>query len=150
MHLIYLWSENHIRTEIRSIIDIGHGFEYASGSEYARVPIMLLVLNIQGFCIYQNSEYAGYTRFQIYLNSIWITLIIHEYVWICLNLLESFVLHFPIVILRVLKRVMTYFYVYTKIGITVWKNMRLFSGRDKIWFFSITAVFDLTWFNLFV
>ena len=80
-----------------------------------------------------------------------------RYAWICGNMPTSawldLALHFPIVILCLLERVFTYFNVYTKLDVIVWRNMSLFSLRDKIWYFSIVAesiwfVFALDWIFL--
>ena len=57
------------------------GSKYASGSEYSRF------LNIQGFWIFKASEYTRVLN-MLGLHSIWMHLIIHEYIWICLNMLE--------------------------------------------------------------
>ena len=51
----------------------------------------------------------------------------------------------PIVISCLLERVTTYFSVYAKLEVIVWKNMRLFTWRDKIWFFSIVT--GSIWFD---
>ena len=116
---------------------IYQGSEYVSGLQYVKV------LNAPGFEICQ-----GYTGFWIseYAWIIpeyaWLNLNMPECVWICGNMCEYawshwivFVLHFPTVIPCVLKRVVTCLNVYGKLEVMVWRNMRLFSWRDKIWFF---------------
>ena len=114
------------------------GFWISQGSEYAKVlkmPLVLnmpLILNFPGFWICQ-----GYTGFWICLNiSDWIYLDLSEYAAICANMAKSawmaFVLYFPIIIPSLLERVVTFFNVYTKLGVC--RKMRLFSWRHPIWF----------------
>ena len=56
----------------------------------------------------------------------------------------AFALRFPTVIICLFKLVIIYLNVYTKLEDIVWKSMRLFSWRDKIWFFLLQVeVFDL-------
>ena len=116
---------------------IYQGPEYASGSEYARV------LNKPGFWISHGSEYVRVTQGSEYawiclIMSDWICLDLSKYAVICTNMPKSawvaFVLYFPIVIPCLLERVVTYFNVYTKLEVLVWKKMRLFSWRHTIWF----------------
>ena len=57
----------------------------------------------------------------------------------CLNLPEWLLFYFPIVILCLFEYVIIYFNVYTKLEVIVWRNKKLFSWRDKIWFFSVKA-----------
>ena len=84
------------------------------------------------FRIYQGSEH------------VWIYLKMSKYVWMCLHLPEWLLCYFPIVIPCLLERMVTYFSVYTKLEVIVWRNARLCSWRDKIWFFLEQAkVFDL-------
>ena len=49
------------------MLDIQHGPEYVSGSQYTRILNMWLVLNMLGFWVYQGFEYtrdgSAYTRF---------------------------------------------------------------------------------------
>ena len=56
----------------------------------------------------------------------------------------AFALRFPTVIPCLFELVIIYSNVYTKLEDIVWKNMRLFSWRGKIWFFLLQVeVFDL-------
>ena len=56
----------------------------------------------------------------------------------------AFALLFPTVIPCLFKLVIIYLNVYTKLEDIVWKSMRLFSWRGKIWFFLLQVeVFDL-------
>ena len=68
----------------------------------------------------------------------WICLDLSEYAATCVNMPKSawmaFVLHFPIVISFLLERVVTFFNVYTKLEVLVWRKMRLFFWRHTIWF----------------
>ena len=58
------------------------------------------------------------------------------YVWICLKYAwMAFVLYFPIVIPCLYESVGTYFNVYTKLEVLVWRKIRLFSWSHKIRFF---------------
>ena len=112
---------------------------------YTRVLNMPLVLNMPGFWIYQ-----GYTGFIICLNNFWLYLNMLDFVCICLNMPEytricinipksdwmAFVLHFPYgYITSQVVTAVTYLNVYRRLEVKVWRNMRLFSSRDKIWFF---------------
>ena len=55
------------------------------------------------------------------------------YVWICLKYAwMAFVLYFPIVIPCLYESVGTYFNVYTKLEVLVWRKIRLFSWSHKI------------------
>ena len=87
---------------------INQGSGHTSGFEYAMVLNMSQVLNMPGFWIYQESEYAycsdyakflnrssEYARITLgsgyawtYLNNSWICLIMSEYIWICRNMCE--------------------------------------------------------------
>ena len=62
-----------------------------------------------------------------------------EYADICVNMPKSawmaFVLYFPIVIPRLIERVLTYFNVYTKLELLVFRKMMLFFVDTKIDFF---------------
>ena len=121
-----------------------------------RVLNMPLVLNMPGFWIYQSSEYAKVTKglefAWIIPEYAWICLIMFgyvleiclnmsEYAWICLNMPEwPLVLHFSIslLVLQSLENVVTCLNVYRRLArleVIVWKNKRLFSWRNKIWFF---------------
>ena len=75
----------------------------------------------------------------------WICLV--EYGRICVNIPKSvwtaFVLYFPIVFPRFLERVVTYFYVYTKLEVLVSEKMRLFSWRQNLIFSIVMLVFCL-------
>ena len=72
-----------------------------------------------------------------------------KYAWIFLNLSEWILFCFHIVIPCLLKNVITYFNVFMKLEVIVWRIMRLFSGRDKIWFFlEQLEVFDLFFFRV--
>ena len=105
---------------------------------------MPLVLNLPMFWIYQGSEYVRVHRvlkmseyaWLCLAKYAWICLNMLEYAWICLNLSEpwmAFVLYFPFVVPCLLERIVTYFKVYTKLQVLVWRKMRLFSWRHKIW-----------------
>ena len=61
---------------------------------------------------------------------IWICLKISKYTWICLNQLDLLLLYFPIFPL------VTYFNVYTKIEVTIWRKMKLFDffQAENSWF----------------
>ena len=58
--------------------------------------------------------------------------------WICLNMPKSawmaFALHFLIVVSSLLEREVTYFNVYAKLEVTVWKNTKLFWKRQDLIF----------------
>ena len=120
------------------------------------VLTMPRVLNMPGFWIYQGSHYASgyeYVRVTQSFEYVWI---IPEYAWIIpgyalisLNMPEytetcvkipkcawmAFVLHFPIIIPWRLECVVTYFNVYKKLEVIVWRNMSLFSWRaGYTWF----------------
>ena len=66
-----------------------------------------------------------------------------EYAWARLNMLKSvridFILYFLIVIPCLLERMVTYFNVYTKLEVFVWKKTRMLTWRNKILIFSIVA-----------
>ena len=120
------------------------GFWIYQGSEYTKVLNMPPVLNLQGFWIYQGSEYVRVTEDSGYawiyqIISGWICLDMSAYARICVNMPKSawmgFVLYFPIVIPCLLQYVETYFNVYRKLEVLVWKKMKLVSWRQKIWFF---------------
>ena len=84
---------------------------------------MPLFLSIQGFWVNESSEYARVTKGSEYAWKV------PEYFWLCLNITKyagvyvnmpksvwmAFVLHLPIVIPRLLERVIIYFNVYTKL-----------------------------------
>ena len=65
----------------------------------------------------------------------WIFLDMSEYTGICVNFPKfawmAFVLYFPIVIPCLLESVVSYFNVYTKLEVLVWRKIRLFSSRHK-------------------
>ena len=62
----------------------------------------------------------------------WIRRNMREYAYICLNF---FVLHFPIVLLCLFERMVTYFKVYAKLEDIVWRNMKVFFEETKFHFF---------------
>ena len=109
-------------------------------SKYTKVLNMPLVLNLPGFWICQ-----GHTGF-------WICMNIPEYAWLCLaeyagicvNMPNSawmvFVLCFPIVTHCLLEGVVTYFYVYTKLEVLVWRKIEVVSLEKQNLIFSIVAV----------
>ena len=88
------------------------------------------VLNMQGLkrvlnmpeYTWVNSEHAS------------ICLNMPKYAWMCLNLPEWLLFYFPIKTPGPLECVLTYFIVNTKLEV-MWRNTRLLSWRDKIWFF---------------
>ena len=90
------------------------------------IYIYIYILNI----LKESSDVPPYTR----------VLNISDF-WICLNMPKSawmtFALHFLVVVSSLLEREVTYFNVYAKLEVTVWKNTRLFTGRGKIWFFEV-------------
>ena len=94
---------------------------------------MCLILDAQVFWIYKGSEYVW-----IIPRYIWFCLKIIEYDGICENLPKStwmaFVLPFPIVIPCLREHVVTYISGCAKLEVIVWRNIRLLSWRDKIWF----------------
>ena len=140
----------------RFIIDIWQWSEYTSGSEYSRVPSpgfwiclwfwmcqsfgytkvfnMPLVLNMPGFEIYQSSEYARVAQGWEYA---WLCMNLSECVWICLNLPEWFLFYispFPHLFYNPFST-WTHVNVYRRLEFIVWRNMKLFSCREKIWLF---------------
>ena len=107
-------------------MDIWQGSECVSGSEYARV------LNILGFWKWQ-----GCTGFKMSLNNSWICLILPGHAWIFMNMPEyagicvnlptsSWITCYPLSTLSISTKFI------------VWRNMRLFFSRDKIWLQSWT------------
>ena len=135
-------------------------FWICQGSEQTKV------LNKPGFWIYQGSEYAsGSEYFRVTQGSVyawiclimsnwiclimsnWICLILSEYAAICTNMPKSawmaFALDFSIVIPCLLERVITYFDVYAKLEVLVWRKMRLFSWEHTVWF---NSCMYLIWF----
>ena len=80
-----------------------------------------------------------YTGFWTCQNNFWTYLSMLKCAWMCLNLPEWqwLLFEFCIVIPCLLERVVTYFNIYTKLEVIVWMNTRLFSWRDKIWFFPL-------------
>ena len=119
-------------------------FWMCQSSGYTRILNMPQVLNLPGFWIYQSSEYARVTQGSEYTWIIfeyaWISLIMPGYVWICLNMpkwLLFYISHFPIcfIIPFLLEHVVTYLNVYMGLEVIVLRIMRMFSWRDKIWFF---------------
>ena len=74
------------------------------------------------------SQYAWFTRICVITKSAWM----------------AFVLHLPIVISCLLKRMIIYFKDYTKLEVIVWMNMRLFLARKNLIFF---IVGKSTWYN---
>ena len=118
-----------------------------------------LVPNIPGFWIAQDSEYvSGSERVRIWMNNSWICLNMpgyvficlnmSEYAWICLNLPEWLLFYnspFPHMFYNpssTWARGYLFEHLQEARARTiwlVWRNMRLFSWGDKIWFFSITA-----------
>ena len=136
-----------------SIADAWQGSGYTTDSEYTRVLNMPRILNIPGFLICQGSKYVSdlefanvlnipgfwiyqsYTAFWIYQNNSWTCLNVHEYTGICVNMPISAwmtVLYLPIVIPCLPQRAITHFNAYTKLEITVWRNMKLFSWIEKL------------------
>ena len=73
-----------------------------------------------------------------------------QYAQICLNLPEwLLVLYFLIVIPCLLEDVLTYFNVYTKLEVLVWRKMTLFCWRHIIWFnSSMYFIWFLLWLNI--
>ena len=114
-----------------------------SGSEYARVLNVYIpsVLKIVGY------PYPKYVRIIQDLSNMreyrWICIHMPGYTRICVNMPKyawmAFVLHFPIVIPCLIKRVVSHFNAHMKLDVIVWRNMSLFSWRNKTWFFSIAA-----------
>ena len=120
---------------------------------------MSLILNEPEFWIYKSSEYASGFEYVMILNILefWIchrvtqgseyTWIILEYARICVNMTKSvwmaFALHFltsPFA-LQSLLYLNTWLPIWTSSGdifrrleVIVWRNIRLFSWSDKIWF----------------
>ena len=83
---IYYGSEYPTWYEIATVLNMPEfycAYEHASGSQYARVQYMPLVLNIPGFWKWQ-----VYKRFSIFLNHSWMFLIIPGYPWISLSMPE--------------------------------------------------------------
>ena len=119
-------------------------FEYLSGFEYGRF------LNIPRFWICLWFEYMP----EFWICPGYNILNMPEYAGKCVNVPKSawmtFVLHFPIVIFCLYKTVVNYFNVYMKLEVIVWRNMRLVSWRDKIWFFLVVAwsICFILWFRL--
>ena len=109
------------------------------------------VLNMPLVWICQDSEYTRVTQGSEYIIIIpeyaWLCLDMSEYPWICRNSCEYALiclndfcftfLHFPIcfTIPFLLEHVVTYLNIDRRLEVIVWRNMRLFSWRDKIWFF---------------
>ena len=121
--------------------------EYASGFEHARI------LNIPEFFIFQD-----YTEFRICLNNSCICQDMSGCTWtygICMNMPKStwvvFVLHFRCGFITF--HVVTYFNVYSRLEVIVWRNMR----QNLIFFFSVAAgsilfilfVSFVLWLNIF-
>ena len=110
--------------------------EYVSGSECARV------LDIPEFWICQ-----GYTGLRICLINSWISLNMSNYVWTYLNMLEYawICLNLPEWLLFNISPFLhllcnpfstwTHGYLFEDLEVINWRNTRLFSWRDKIWFF---------------
>ena len=119
-------------------------FKYLSGFEYGRF------LNIPRFWICLWFEYMP----EFWICPGYNILNMPEYAGKCVNVPKSawmtFVLHFPIVIFCLYKTVVNYFNVYMKLEVIVWRNMRLVSWRDKIWFFLVVAwsICFILWFRL--
>ena len=127
---------------------IAQDSEYISGSQFCRV---LDIPGILSFWIYQSSEYARVIQVSEYAwiipEYVWICLIMSRYFWICLNMpddgwiwLSGFCFIFPyfpicFTIHFLLEHVITYLNIYRRLEVIVWWNMKLFSWRDKIWFF---------------
>ena len=101
-----------------SIVDVWQGSEYAWASdfEYTRV------LNLP--------QYAW-----IIFEHPWICPNMPKYVWVCLNLPKWLLFYFPIVIPCLLEYVVTYFNVFRKLQVIVWRNKRLFLEETKFNFF---------------
>ena len=122
------------------------GFPRYQSSEYTRILNMLLVLNMTGLWICQNSGYARALNMWGWHRVLKFT----EYAGISVNLLQCdemvFVLHSLIVIPCLLEWVINYFNFNTKLEVIVWRKMRLFSWRDRIWCFLVAGII---WFVLF-
>ena len=83
---IYYGSEYATWYEIAMVLNMLEfycAYEHASGSKYARVQYMPLVLNMAGFW-----KCKVYKRFSIFLNHSWMFLIIPGYRWISLSMPE--------------------------------------------------------------
>ena len=93
------------------------------------------------FWMYKCSEYTRVLNEYVWIipRYIWFCLKIFEYDGKCENMPKSawmgFVLHFPFVIPCLPEHVVTHISRCAKLEVTVWRNIRLFSWRDKIWFF---------------
>ena len=99
---------------------IRQGSKYASGFKYARI------LNTSEFWICLNISW-------LYLNMpdyVGICLNMPKYAWICLNLPEWLLFYIYIIL-----HVVTYLKIFRRLVVIVWRNMRLFSWRDKFDFF---------------
>ena len=123
--------------------------------EYVKFLNLPLVLNMPRFLIYHSSEYArviqdpGYAW--IIPEYLWICLIMSMYAWICMNMPEYaricldppewlLFLHFSIslFVLQSLFYLNTWLLIWTvdrRLEAIVWRNMRLLSWLDNIWFF---------------
>ena len=109
----------------------------------SRILNMSLVLKMQRLWVYQSSEYASVTQgnwiCQNISGFVWICRNMSKYAWICRNLCEELLLYvslFPHLFYNPFlhEHVVTYLNVYKTLEVTVWRNMRLFSWRDTIWF----------------
>ena len=93
-----------------------------------------------------------YTGFRICLNYSWICLIMSWYVWICLNMPEYawiclnlpewllfYISPFSHLFYNTLSAWIREYFFERLQEVIAWRNMSLFSWRDKIWFFSIAA-----------
>ena len=102
--------------------------------------------DVPGFWIYQSYGHARVTQRSEYAWAIseyaWLCLDMSKYAEICVNVAISawiaFVLHFPISAFSFAKHVVTYLNVYKRQEVIVWRNMRLFSWRDKIFYCNST------------
>ena len=111
--------------------------KYASGFEYDTI------LNISEFWIWQGCTEFRICFYWISLNMsgyVWISPNMLEYAWICLNLPEYILLYtsqFPHLFYSpcLLEHMTTYLNVYRRLEVIAWRNMRIFSWRDNIWFF---------------
>ena len=108
---------------------IAQDFEYVPGLEFVRV------LDLPDFWIYQR-----YSEFRICLNMpyyVWMCLNMLEYVQICLNgfCFTFFVFTICFTIPFLLEHVVTYLNFHRRLEVIVWRNVWLFSWRDKILFF---------------
>ena len=99
-----------------SIVHVWQGSIHASVSDFKYTG----VLNMSG--VRQGSEYARMILNILEYAEIWVTVS---------KLSEWQMFYFPIVITCLLEHMVTYFNVYTKLEVIVWRNIRLYSWREK-------------------